>query len=607
MKTFRKFSYLLYPFIALVLLSVLLLIERYGVVSELKYDTDNYLSAEAVAAKKSPDTWEKECLLLLDATQENSTEVEAHLTFVLESMRIGYTKFDMADGQIPDLSRYRTVVIGFPCLDVLSGSLFSLFDWVENGGRLMLFSVPEPTPVFQTISRNLGIVEGGMSYARVHGLKIQNEFMLGSENFEYHWEEPSSSMLDVRVSPSATVYVVSDDKTKPPLLWKTPYGQGYIVVNNHGMCEKITRGLTAAAYSLLEDLCVYPVINTSCFFLDDFPSPVPGGDGTYIRKYFGRDIASFYSNIWWPDMLQLADKYSVKYTGLIIEDYSETVTGPFPRTRDLERFRYFGNMLLEYGGELGLHGYNHMPLCLESYDFKGKVDYKKWKTPEDMEAAIRELLTFSEETFPNSKITTYVPPSNILSEEGRAVLAERFPQIRTLASLYLVEEIEYEQEFCISEDGIVELPRVISGTQIDAFMYWAAINELNFHYVNSHFMHPDDVLDVDRGAAKGWNSMRDTLDEYMSWLYGAAPNLRNQTSSEASGAVSRYDVLSLQRNFSGDTLELKIDNFNDEAYFMVRINEGRPAKVEGGSLEQMNQNLYILKANQDTVSIQIER
>lgn len=292
-------------------------------------------------------------------------------------------------------------------------------------------------------------------------------------------------------------------------------GEGKIVVNNHGMCEKVTRGLTASAYSLLEDISVYPVINTSCFFLDDFPSPVPGGDGTYIRKYFNRDIASFYSNVWWPDMLKLADKYSIKYTGVIIEDYSETVEGPFPRTRDLERFRYFGNMLLDYGGELGLHGYNHMPLCLESFDFKGKVGYEKWKTLDDMEEAVRELIQFAEETFPQSEITTYVPPSNILSQEGRTLLTERFPQVKTLASLYLIEDIEYEQEFCISEDGIVELPRVISGTQIDSYMYWAALNELNFHYVNSHFMHPDDVLVDDRGAAKGWNSMRDTLDEYM--------------------------------------------------------------------------------------------
>lgn len=77
------------------------------------------------------------------------------------------------------------------------------------------------------------------------------------------------------------------------MLWERNYGKGRFVVNNHGMCEKVTRGLTAAAYSLLQDVFAYPVIISSVFFLDDFPSPVPMGNGEYIRKYFGRTFPAF--------------------------------------------------------------------------------------------------------------------------------------------------------------------------------------------------------------------------------------------------------------------------------------------------------------------------
>lgn len=41
------------------------------------------------------------------------------------------------------------------------------------------------------------------------------------------------------------------------------------------------------------------------------------------------------------------------------------------------------------------------------------------------------------------------------------MLRNKFPQIKTLSSLYLEGEIEYSQEFEISEDGMVEFPRVI--------------------------------------------------------------------------------------------------------------------------------------------------
>lgn len=61
----------------------------------------------------------------------------------------------------------------------------------------------------------------------------------------------------------------------------------------------------AASYSLLQDAVAYPVINSAVFYLDDFPSPVPGGDGTYIRRDYGLSISDFYSQVWWPDLTQL--------------------------------------------------------------------------------------------------------------------------------------------------------------------------------------------------------------------------------------------------------------------------------------------------------------
>ena len=57
------------------------------------------------------------------------------------------------------------------------------------------------------------------------------------------------------------------------------------------------------------------------------------------------------------------------------------------------------------------------------------------------------------------------------------------------------------RNFEVAKDGIVEQPRIISGAIIDNYMKMAALSELNMHFVNSHFIHPDDLLDEDRGAA----------------------------------------------------------------------------------------------------------
>ena len=169
------------------------------------------------------------------------------------------------------------------------------------------------------------------------------------------------------------------------------------------------------------------MINASTFYIDDFPSPVPGGNSTYIQEDYGMSIEEFYTQVWWNQIYELAEKYNIRYTGLVIENYSDQVEGPFPRNRDTQRFQYFGNMLLRQGGEIGYHGYNHMPLCLVGFDYQGDYDsYNLWESYEDMAEAMRELHAFCTELFPEESFRVYVPPSNILSEEGRKMLAENF-------------------------------------------------------------------------------------------------------------------------------------------------------------------------------------
>ena len=58
----------------------------------------------------------------------------------------------------------------------------------------------------------------------------------------------------------------------------------------------------------------------------------------------------------------------------------------------------------------------------------------------------------------------------------------------------------------------------------------------------------------------------------MDWLYTSAPCLRNLTASELSGAIQRYGALVIDKDVSDQELNLKLDNFYDEAYIMIRMN-----------------------------------
>lgn len=549
-----------------------------------------------------------ECLVIWEDDAQGQMGLEL-MEDVLSQMKIPYDTVQGENAEKYDLEDYQTVVLAVTRWDILDETLLELQEWVNEGGRFMILYPPENNGSFQILARSLGIERLGKEYTVISGLRIKEDFMIGGEK-EYTITDPFESSLSVSLFDDATIYMESTNDNSTPLIWKVDQGDGKIVFCNFGIIGKAYRGIYSSAYSLLEETCAWPVINASTFYIDDFPSPVPGGDSEYIKRDYGMTTAEFYTQVWWKDVYNLADKYGIRYTGVVIEQYSDDVQQPFERNKDIQRYQYFGNMLLDQGGEIGFHGYNHMPLCLLGFDYgTGYESYKLWHSYDDMLGSLEELKSFCERLFPKESFQVYVPPSNILSEEGREMLKKDIEGIKAIASVYIGETdgVEYVQEFEVAEDGMIETPRIVSGYVLSDYMQLLAFSELNFHYVNTHFQHPDDTLDVDRGAALGWEEMYSRLCDYVDWLYTSAPDIRNLTGSELAAAVQIYDNLEVEREYKNGCLKLNLGNFRKEAWLMVRINEGTPGEVTGGSLEEVQKGLYLLEAQDDEVEIEITK
>ena len=585
------------------MMAVILFAERAGIHYQEKKRQISYIDRDRIVTEKEvASSLKKSCLVLMDSSQKESIQAWTQFQQIFMDMRVGTEVVDLQEQTLPELEPYETVTVLLRSLEPLKENVLDICSWVKEGGNVLFALTLQKETYVSMIEQKLGIISSGYQNAEVSSIYFEKDFLIGGGR-SYVITDPFDSAWEVQLDETARVYARIGDENGMPLIWERNYGKGKFVIDNFGLTEKAVRGFYAASYSLLTDAGVYPVINGSVFYLDDFPSPVPGGDGTYVRRDYNTSIAEFYSNVWWPDMMTLAAKHGVKYTGVIIENYEDNTDENITEQTDVQRFQYFGNMILHQGGELGYHGYNHQPLSLSNVDYGTVLPYKTWTSLDAMEKAVDELIRFGKKMFPATELSVYVPPSNVLSEEGRKLLGEKFPEIRSIASNYFPGEFAYVQEFETAEDGIVEQPRIISGAVIDDYMQMAALSELNMHFVNSHFMHPDDLLDEDRGAALGWEKLKKRLDEYMTWLNGSAEELRNLTGSELAGAVQRYGALTVDKEITEKEIRLHLGNLYDEAYLMVRINEGEPGEVTGGELVNITGNLYLLRAEESDVVI----
>lgn len=593
-----------------IVMAAVLLIERAGV----QYSSGQYKLGMLAATDATPTSsaifgQKPTCLVITDSDQDSVDDVKDQFDQILLDMKIAHRDVDIAtDGAdaIPSLTSFDRVIVLMPSLDGLGTHLTDLMSWVSAGGSLMLGMTPDNSNYLQAIASKLGIESAGYDYAKAESIVPSEDFMLGGGE-RYEFSDPFDSSLSVSLRDTAHVWAKTGD-AGTPLIWSNDCGSGHTVVCNIGIYDKVMRGFYASAISLLGDATAYPVINSAVFYLDDFPSPVPSGDGTYIKRDYDLSIADFYTKVWWPDLQKLAQKYGIRYTGVMIENYEDAVNQTEPaRQPDTTQFRYFGGMLLQMGGELGFHGYNHQPLALWDTDYGTLYDYKTWKNKETLVASLNELIAFQDEVLPNAHGSVYVPPSNILSVRARKLIGTDVPRIKTIASTYFEDgtDLPYVQEFGVASDGIVEQPRIVSGSMVDdSYMRLAAVSELNMHYVSTHFMHPDDLLDPDRGAKEGWEIYKGGLVDYLEWLTKSAPDLRRQTGSECSGAIQRFSSVTVSVDTSADAWTLSLGNFHDEAWLMFRANNGEPGAVTGGELTHLTGNLYLLKTNDKTLTIE---
>lgn len=590
-------------------MAVILFAERSGIrYASTQFKLDYLPRTEALPAQTALFGQPVTCLLLYDSGQEGTSLAKEQFDRILLDMKVGVQAVDVhtaALADIPEFGQYKTVVVLMSDLDTLGKRLIDLMNWVQDGGSVLFGMTPAKTTYFDAVAARLGVQSSSWEYKVAESIVPTEDFMLGGGQ-RYELSDPFQSSLSVSLRDEATVYARTGDEGVP-LVWAAASGAGRVVVDNIGIYNKVLRGVYAASYSLLNDATVYPVINGAVFYLDDFPSPVPGGDGTYIRRDYGMSIADFYSKVWWPDLMKLAQKYSIRFTGVMIENYEDDTQSAPTRQPDAQQFRYYGSLLLRQGGEVGYHGYNHQPLVLPDTDYKDLYAYHQWPTENAIVAAMNELIAFQKSVLPHTDGSVYVPPSNVLSAAGRKVLGSKVPQIRTIASTYFGDgtSLPYVQEFGVATDGMVEQPRIVSGGMVDdTYMRLAAMSELNMHYVSTHFMHPDDLLDVDRGAEAGWEVYKGGFEDYLKWLSAAAPDLRKQTGTECSAAIQRYAQLTVSVQSTPKEWVVSLGNFVDEGWLFFRANEGAPGRVTGGELTRLTGDLYLLKANADTIHIE---
>ena len=518
---------------------------------------------------------------------------------VMEHMRIDCDLLQMERCDSVDLNRYDLVVIASDQLEEkLNIPMNNILSWVEKGGKLFWGIIPSSLgPQFYSVYRKLGMLECS-GYMQYEGMQFEKELIPGAGNESFTGESFVDVGLTVNLADSAVVSVTSENDGKTvPVVWSNQVGEGRTVFyNGTSLKGDFWRGFLAGCINALFEVNMYPVINASCIFIDDFPSPQYESTSDVTKKEYNRTVKEFYRDIWWPDMQKVANRYGDRYVGLFIATYNDIVDPDEFTYEEPSMEQYYGNSLLKAGHEMGAHGYNHQSLTLAG-GTPEEMGYQPWDNTADMVASLKELDEIRQRLFPSVTFRTYVPPSNYLSSQGREAVKQAFQDVRIISGTLSSEGEEGEvcqQDFETGKDGIVDFPRITSGMILDDFGRFQMVNGIGLYGVMSHFIHPDDLFDAERGQGKTWQQLYESYCQMMEWYHSSYPTMRSLTAVMAADALQVCENAVPHIIYGEDEITGSIENFTGESFFWLRC-ESTPVVLDDScQITRMDEGEYYM-------------
>lgn len=512
------------------------------------------------------DTVEQRMLLVANSGDDFVPDLLRQLGISSRYSKLRVDTCDL-DGctDLPCLDQYASVLlVSQPDAALLRRSHSALTDFVESGGGLTLLLPPALAPL-QTLAGFRSVTQpAAPGDDQPRTLRFTSERFPGLRDVSISLHDVEDTCL-YTLAASGDIHVDACFDDGAPAIWRRRQGRGevgtwaFLPMGRHW-----GRALLLHFVVQTQRIGVKGIANAAMFQVDDYPAPpteaeVPlGGQATAPWPHF-------LARHWLPELRRLAERFGVVYSFALVYSYNQRTHPPFDFDDDEPVLPAApdewdaGNPFatLEAMGEVGFHGYNHVPL---------RTRY--WDSAANMGAALRASMHRWQETGHSRLPVSYVPPMNEYDETGIQALAEACPGIVALCGNFWGSREngggrEFEPEpwhpdwFC--------LPRVTSGHALDDVTRWGMLSSLYELGAWTHFIHPDDILDVPRQhaasaycrnpGARPWagpDGLAGQLSQLLLLARESHPWLQFVTAEEAASRISSHLDNSLRFLFEGD-------------------------------------------------------
>ena len=533
-------------------------------VISMNYITDSAASNNEITDKFDSSTHiadvnklEKEYLII----KGDDTVICNNVKKALEYAKKGYNVAGSVNELTStDFKGIKAVIVTTPNLGSL-GDMILLMNSVKNGVNIFFAALPnEGSDNYDNYCEAMGIVSrtGESSIAgfqTFEGLLVQkndivcNDYPMVAE--------------DIRIDATCRKYIFeyspdpnADQSEMVPLLWRTVYGEGQIfVLNADFMEQKYGVGLCIAVMAAMEPDYAYPIVDSKAYFIDSFPF-LSYENGDAMMRFYNRDSQAFIKDQVWPNLVTMMKDSDIRFTGI----YYAYLTDASRETTNFntETLSYFKRQFSKYGCEFAFGGYHKDVLS----DKEAEEDA--------MEASYNQF----KYNMGNYNLLTY-KYSDTINQAVQTDMLRKLRKVSVYISKMDVPEgsSEYQADLSLADHNIVNLP-IICEEAVPSYQdYWKACNMASGLGLSTHYFDMYDIITNKSDFSLEWMAYAQNLAKEYNLLNRGTSWLSEKSAAQTGYLAKRYLCLMPTITFTDSELNIKCENFDDSAQFIVKTSK----------------------------------
>lgn len=482
----------------------------------------------------------------------------------------------------------------------------SLTAYVQEGGTVIFCSLPAYQTIqgCDTLRRLLGIQKLRAESVELLEIWLYEGFLLGGEVCYAFDELQPPERIDMGrqlpwydISAGTKSYMVGyvtaqekeamglSNEDMPAIIWRSNLGNGCVfAVNGDYMEGAAALGLLDAMVYESGEYALYAVVNAQNLSVAGFPDLTSENEEAF-RAAYGFNSQQFCRDVLWPSLVAAADSGGWKLTAFLSVKQSNETAQEADMDFFTEYLKYFNEEAAEAGIALGR---------------KADTDIRSSVTEEKAELDSMKLTYAFSGGYIRSENEAQL--SRLLKPDGTMDI---LPDMRTVVTeggseqgvlSWLTDRITRQS---ITVDGyqhtymdnfrLKSLQTALGYSNVRADMYrviWLEDSKDSWEYVSEAF------------AAN--------IDTH--WKPFAAFDKTTITESDRRVRIFLNERItsSISDTEEGQQITMRVENFNKEAWLMLRTHGGKLASMEGGTWKRIEEDAYLLHLTSDTATVALQ-